>query len=137
MPAWDEWRASGARGARTIVAILDRRAARRRRSPTGSNPFHLPQESTLYRKSLPDDLSQGGASFLSSGGGIRTRDLRVMSPTSYLTAPPRGGPMRLVKVCVSVNAMAELTVYEKRTCTTCRKLAVLLEERGVDFDRVD
>ena len=25
-----------------------------------------------------------------SGGGIRTRDLRVMSPTSYLTAPPRG-----------------------------------------------
>ena len=33
--------------------------------------------------------------------------------------------------------MAELTVYEKRTCTTCRKLARLLEERGVDFDRVD
>jgi hypothetical protein len=29
--------------------------------------------------------------FLSSGGGIRTRDLRVMSPTSYQTAPPRGG----------------------------------------------
>ena len=27
--------------------------------------------------------------FVSSGGGIRTRDLRVMSPTSYLTAPPR------------------------------------------------
>ena len=25
----------------------------------------------------------------SSGGGIRTRDLRVMSPTSYQTAPPR------------------------------------------------
>ena len=33
--------------------------------------------------------------------------------------------------------MADLTVYEKRTCTTCRNLAVLLEERGVDFDRVD
>jgi arsenate reductase len=33
--------------------------------------------------------------------------------------------------------MAELTVYEKRTCTTCRNLARLLEERGVDFDRVD
>jgi arsenate reductase (glutaredoxin) len=45
--------------------------------------------------------------------------------------------MRLVKPCVSVNAMAELMVYEKRTCTTCRKLASLLEERGVDFDRVD
>jgi arsenate reductase len=33
--------------------------------------------------------------------------------------------------------VAELTVYEKRTCTTCRNLATLLEERGVDFDRVD
>jgi len=31
-----------------------------------------------------------GGLFISSGGGIRTRDLRVMSPTSYLTAPPRG-----------------------------------------------
>ena len=29
---------------------------------------------------------------LDSGGGIRTRDLRVMSPTSYQTAPPRGVP---------------------------------------------
>ena len=28
--------------------------------------------------------------FLGSGGWIRTNDLRVMSPTSYLTAPPRG-----------------------------------------------
>ena len=27
--------------------------------------------------------------FFHSGGGIRTRDLRVMSPTSYQTAPPR------------------------------------------------
>ena len=33
--------------------------------------------------------------------------------------------------------MAELTVYEKRTCTTCRKLAALLERRGIAFDRVD
>jgi hypothetical protein len=28
---------------------------------------------------------------VSSGGRIRTCDLRVMSPTSYQTAPPRGG----------------------------------------------
>jgi arsenate reductase len=28
-------------------------------------------------------------------------------------------------------------VYEKRTCTTCKNLAVLLQERGVDFERVD
>jgi arsenate reductase (glutaredoxin) len=33
--------------------------------------------------------------------------------------------------------MAELMVYEKRTCTTCKNLAVLLEERGIHFDRVD
>ena len=39
------------------------------------------------------DLPEGGLKRRSqghSGGGIRTRDLRVMSPTSYLTAPPRG-----------------------------------------------
>ncbi len=33
--------------------------------------------------------------------------------------------------------MAELTVYEKRTCTTCRNLARVLEARGIDFDRID
>ena len=33
--------------------------------------------------------------------------------------------------------MADIVVYEKRTCTTCRKLAELLTERGVDFDRVE
>jgi arsenate reductase len=30
-----------------------------------------------------------------------------------------------------------LTVYEKPTCTTCRKLTALLRERGVDFQSVD
>jgi arsenate reductase (glutaredoxin) len=30
-----------------------------------------------------------------------------------------------------------LTVYEKPTCTTCRKLAALLIARGVDFERVN
>ena len=33
--------------------------------------------------------------------------------------------------------MAELTVYEKPTCTTCRNLAALLTERGIDFERVN
>jgi arsenate reductase len=33
--------------------------------------------------------------------------------------------------------VAQLTVYEKPTCTTCRKLAELLTERGIDFDRVN
>jgi arsenate reductase (glutaredoxin) len=30
-----------------------------------------------------------------------------------------------------------LTVYEKPTCTTCRNLAALLTERGIDFERVN
>ena len=29
-----------------------------------------------------------------------------------------------------------ITVYEKRACTTCRKLHELLTERGIDFDTV-
>jgi arsenate reductase len=32
--------------------------------------------------------------------------------------------------------VSDLIVYEKRTCTTCRKLAELLDERGIDFERV-
>jgi arsenate reductase len=30
-----------------------------------------------------------------------------------------------------------ITVYEKPTCTTCRNLAKLLTERGIDFDTVE
>jgi arsenate reductase (glutaredoxin) len=30
-----------------------------------------------------------------------------------------------------------LTVYEKPTCSKCRQLFVLLEERGVEFERVN
>jgi arsenate reductase len=33
--------------------------------------------------------------------------------------------------------VSEITVYEKPTCTTCRGLAALLEERGIDFARVN
>ena len=33
--------------------------------------------------------------------------------------------------------MSALVVYEKPTCTTCRKLRVLLTERGVDFEPID
>src|SRR4051812_9186120 len=33
--------------------------------------------------------------------------------------------------------MADLVVYEKPTCTTCRRLFALLAERGIDADRVD
>lgn len=33
--------------------------------------------------------------------------------------------------------MADITVYEKRTCSTCRRVTELLDERGADFDRVE
>jgi len=33
--------------------------------------------------------------------------------------------------------MSDITIYEKRTCSTCRKMYELLTERGVDFERVD
>ena len=45
--------------------------------------------------------------------------------------------MRPSRGSVYLRPVAELTVYEKPTCTTCRKLAALLTERGIDFDRVD
>lgn len=33
--------------------------------------------------------------------------------------------------------MSRVTVYEKRTCSTCRGLSELLAERGVDVERVE
>ncbi|HMJ09533.1 MAG TPA: ArsC/Spx/MgsR family protein [Pyrinomonadaceae bacterium] len=33
--------------------------------------------------------------------------------------------------------MAKITVYEKPTCTTCRNLAVLLKDNGIDYDKVN
>jgi arsenate reductase len=30
-----------------------------------------------------------------------------------------------------------IRVYEKRTCATCRKLAALLTERGIDYEAVE
>jgi arsenate reductase (glutaredoxin) len=33
--------------------------------------------------------------------------------------------------------MATLTVYEKPTCSTCRKLRALLAERGVEYESID
>ncbi len=53
--------------------------ARERRKPRNSGAF----EPSAVVLSPPPSAD--------SGGGIRTRDLRVMSPTSYQTAPPRGG----------------------------------------------
>jgi hypothetical protein len=53
--------------------------SRERRKPRGCEAF----EPSAMVLSPPPSAD--------SGGGIRTRDLRVMSPTSYQTAPPRGG----------------------------------------------
>jgi len=36
-----------------------------------------------------------------------------------------------------IAAIPNVTVYEEPTCTTCRNLRALLDERGVDFDSVD
>jgi arsenate reductase len=33
--------------------------------------------------------------------------------------------------------MSNITVYEKPTCTTCRKVSKLLIENGVDFEKVN
>ncbi len=33
--------------------------------------------------------------------------------------------------------MPGLTVYEKNTCTTCKHLALLLQQRGIEFDAVE
>ncbi len=33
--------------------------------------------------------------------------------------------------------MPTLTIYEKPTCSTCRKLRALLTERGVSFESID
>lgn len=33
--------------------------------------------------------------------------------------------------------MEKITVYEKPTCTTCRKVANILTEHGIDFEKVN
>ena len=35
------------------------------------------------------------------------------------------------------DTAAQLTVYEKTTCSNCKRLARILTERGIDFERVD
>ena len=65
-------------------------SARRSRSAF-ENAKDLPQEAFRHSKGH-------------SGGGIRTRDLRVMSPTSYLTAPPRGGRSDLPRLAIALRS---------------------------------
>ena len=37
----------------------------------------------------------------------------------------------------SERFIPSLTIYEKPTCTTCKKTVAMLNERGVEFDRVN
>jgi arsenate reductase (glutaredoxin) len=37
----------------------------------------------------------------------------------------------------ALNEEGGITVYEKTTCSNCQRLARILTERGIDFDRVD
>jgi arsenate reductase (glutaredoxin) len=36
-----------------------------------------------------------------------------------------------------MNNGNKMTIYEKPTCTTCRKVNKLLEEKGIDLDKVN
>ena len=49
--------------------------------------WSLAEEGMLVAHQKPP--AEAGGSWINSGGGIRTHDLRVMSPTSYQTALPR------------------------------------------------
>ena len=47
-----------------------------------------------------------------------------------MRAPPDRGGARYARPM-------SVVVYEKRACTTCRKLSALLDERGIDAERVE
>jgi arsenate reductase (glutaredoxin) len=60
-------------------------------------------------------------------------ELREVLAESWLRAAPK----RLAAQHEAELTAPTLVVYEKRTCTTCKKLAALLEERGIPFERVE
>lgn len=77
------------------------RLAGRKAAPAMTHQRAPRRSETLVRNEKPP-ANTGGS--ISSGGGIRTLDLRVMSPTSYQTAPPRNGT-----AIVPGNRFGELT----------------------------
>ena len=72
-------------GSRRLAALCRRRTTDADRQLDG----HMTARSNA-RVAQKEQKTPGERRLLHSGGGIRTRDLRVMSPTSYQTAPPRG-----------------------------------------------
>ena len=82
--------------------VLTPLAIRFATTPSGEDTFKregrvLPLTFGL-RKKRTEPVLHGSGSLLKvgSGGRIRTYDLRVMSPTSYQTAPPRDRWMRSI-----------------------------------------
>src|SRR3954470_12946849 len=71
------------------------RGPRLRRGDRRSGPAPDARKARRNRALRPSTAVLSPSSPADSGGGIRTRDLRVMSPTSYQTAPPRGGKTSL------------------------------------------
>src|SRR4051795_2386293 len=58
-------------------------------------------------------------------------------PAAIIMGPAKKRAKRMRGESIRLPAMAELTVYEKNTCTTCRNLSALLAERGIDYDAVE
>src|SRR5690606_37630059 len=59
------------------------------RRPAGSPPSPATPLTHIINGAATKNRPASAARTGYSGGGIRTRDLRVMSPTSYQAAPPR------------------------------------------------
>ena len=79
-------------------AIRNRRARPTRSRTTDPNGTLLEPWRAAHVPHIHEEWAPITRAFLHSGGGIRTRDLRVMSPTSYQTAPPRVAPNVVAKM---------------------------------------
>jgi len=66
-----------------------------------------PQPALIANKKTPPG---GGGDTIRAGRGGRTYDLRVMSPTSYQTAPPRN-----VNACANKYYTSQLSVSQAKS----------------------
>jgi hypothetical protein len=80
-------------------------------------------------------IDRGSGNFLSpcyyfgSGGWIRTNDLRVMSPTSYLTAPPRINVLNLLFIQTEEICQGVFTRIERKSWVCLRTVRVFMHDR--------
>ena len=74
-------------------------------------------------------------------GRLSRADLKLLGALWEKAMPGRGQQSAVAaggrRGRVGFATAMAITVYEKRTCTTCRNLAELLAERGIDFDTVE